>query len=86
MSPEPALEIKSHIAEDTDLSLLGVGLLVELLVLQAAVAQLTVVTSVRLQSLKLSLRLSPSALQLILLGGDRSGVRGFLEWEILGLF
>ena len=72
MSPESALEVKSHIAEDTDLSLLGVGLLVELLVLQAAVAQLTVVTPVWLQPLEPSLRLSPSALQLILLRGDGS--------------
>ena len=80
VSPEPALEVKSHIAEDTDLSLLGVGLLVESLVLQTAVAELTVITPVRFQPLKSSLGLSPSAPGLILLGGSTTRGRGPLEW------
>ena len=80
MSPEPALEVKSHIAEDTDLSLLCVGLLVESLVLQTAVAKLTVITPVRFQPLKSSLGLSPPAPGLILLGGSTTRGRGPLEW------
>ena len=55
MSAETEREVEPHVAVDADLGLLGVGLLVELLVLQAAVAQLTVVTPVRLQPLKLPL-------------------------------
>ena len=80
VSAETTRGEEPHIAVDADLGLLGVGLLVESLVLQTAVAQLTVITPVRFQPLKSSLGLSPSAPGLILLGGSTTRGRGPLEW------
>ena len=80
MSAETAREVKPHVAVDTDLGLLGVSLLVELLVLQAAVAQLTVVTPVRLQPLEPSLRLAPSGRGLLLLGVTATPLGGGEFW------
>ena len=78
MTAETAREVKPHLTVDTNLRLLGVSLLVELLVLEAAVAQLAVVTPVRLQPLELPLGLAPSGTGLL---GGRQRERRLLDWE-----
>ena len=55
MTAEGEREVEPHVTVDTDVLLLQVGLLVRLLVLQAAVAQVTVVALEKLQPLKPSL-------------------------------
>ena len=81
VSTETTFEVEPHITEDTNKLLLGVSLLVKLLALQVAVAELTVVTPEWFQPLEPSLRLSPSASELNLPGGfrPRTGGRRFLE-------
>ena len=55
VTAEGEREVEPHVTVDTDVLLLQVGLLVRLLVLQAAVAQVTVVALEKLQPLKPSL-------------------------------
>ena len=76
VTTEGEREVEPHVTVDTDVLLLQVGLLVRFLVLQAAVAQVTVVALEKLQPLKPSLRASPPGLRLIHLGRPTAGPTG----------